>query len=46
LLRLEAIARSERLGLWAAGNAIPPWEWRRGRRSPADAIKTSSRAWQ
>jgi len=46
LLRLEAIARGERLGLWADGNAIPPWEWRRGRRSPVDAVKTSSNAFQ
>lgn len=44
LLRLEQTARNERLGLWADGNAIPPWEWRRGRRSPVDAIKTSSSA--
>jgi endonuclease YncB( thermonuclease family) len=41
LLRLEGIARTQRLGLWADENPIPPWEWRRGRRSPADAIKTS-----
>lgn len=32
LIRLEQIARAEGLGLWAGGNPIPPWEWRRGRR--------------
>lgn len=32
-LRLaEARAREEQLGLWAAKDPIPPWEWRRGRR--------------
>ena len=33
LLHLEEIARDEGLGLWADSNPIPPWEWRRGRRS-------------
>ncbi len=32
LLRLEAEAKQEGLGLWVAPNPIPPWEWRRGRR--------------
>jgi micrococcal nuclease len=32
LLRLEAEARIQGLGLWADPNPIPPWEWRRGRR--------------
>ena len=41
LLRLEGIARTQRLGLWADENPIPPWEWRRGRRSPPEGIKTS-----
>lgn len=32
---LQARARRERVGLWAlqADQVIPPWEWRRGRRS-------------
>ncbi len=34
LLELEAQAREGRLGLWADSNAIPPWEWRRGSRTP------------
>jgi endonuclease YncB( thermonuclease family) len=46
LLRLEELARTGKLGLWADRNPIPPWEWRRGRRSPADFIKTSSRVSQ
>ena len=33
LLHLEDVARTERFGLWADSNPIPPWEWRRGRRS-------------
>jgi endonuclease YncB( thermonuclease family) len=33
LLHLEELARSEGRGLWADSNPIPPWEWRRGRRS-------------
>lgn len=27
----EAIARAAHLGLWAAPDPIPPWEWRRQR---------------
>ncbi len=34
LLRLEAEAKQKGLGLWAKPNPIPPWEWRRGRRTP------------
>ena len=33
LLHLEEMARTEGLGLWADRDPIPPWEWRRGRRS-------------
>lgn len=31
--RLEAAARKGRLGLWAEPQPVPPWEWRRERRS-------------
>jgi micrococcal nuclease len=34
LLRLEAEAKQKGLGLWADPDPIPPWEWRRGRRTP------------
>ena len=34
LLELEAQAMEKGLGLWADPNPIPPWEWRRGRRTP------------
>jgi endonuclease YncB( thermonuclease family) len=34
LLELETQAREKRLELWADPNPIPPWEWRRGRRTP------------
>jgi endonuclease YncB( thermonuclease family) len=30
--RLETEARDARRGLWSMPNAIPPWEFRRGRR--------------
>ena len=30
--RLEAEAREQKRGLWSMPNAIPPWEFRRGRR--------------
>lgn len=33
LARLEAEARAARRGLWSDPDPIPPWEWRRGRRS-------------
>ena len=32
LAAAELEARDERLGLWAAPDAVPPWEWRRQRR--------------
>ena len=28
----EQEARAKRVGLWADGHALPPWEWRRGTR--------------
>lgn len=33
---LEWIARNNRRGLWADKNAIPPWEWRHGKKSVAN----------
>jgi micrococcal nuclease len=30
---VEKQAKREKLGLWAGQDAIPPWEWRRSRRS-------------
>ena len=33
LIRLEDEARRAKRGLWADSNPIPPWEWRRGRRT-------------
>jgi micrococcal nuclease len=44
LLRLEATARTKGLGLWAESNPIPPWEWRRGRRS-SKSSQTTSPTW-
>ena len=32
LNRIEAWARSRRVGLWRASNPTPPWEWRRSNR--------------
>ncbi|KGF72258.1 hypothetical protein DO97_10910 [Neosynechococcus sphagnicola sy1] len=29
IIKAEAAARQQRLGVWAKPNAIPPWEWRR-----------------
>ena len=34
LLKLEVQAKEKGLGPWADPNPIPPWEWRRGRRTP------------
>ncbi|HHX3564578.1 TPA: thermonuclease family protein [Klebsiella pneumoniae] len=28
MLKLETQARSERVGLWSAPNAVEPWKWR------------------
>lgn len=32
LIELEKIARKEKRGLWQSPHAIPPWEWRQGKR--------------
>lgn len=32
LLPLEEDAKSQRLGLWADANPVPPWEWRHSKR--------------
>ena len=29
--RMEQEAQAGRLGIWKAGNAVPPWEWRSGK---------------
>ena len=34
LLALEAKAKKKGLGLWADPDPIPPWEWRKGTRTP------------
>ena len=33
LASLEATARKEKRGLWSVTKPIPPWDWRRGKRS-------------
>jgi endonuclease YncB( thermonuclease family) len=33
LAKLESEARSAKRGLWAEPNPVPPWEWRRKKRS-------------
>ena len=33
LKRLETEARTQRLGVWANENPVPPWEWRAQRRN-------------
>jgi endonuclease YncB( thermonuclease family) len=35
LAALEEAARAARIGLWSLPEPIPPWEWRRGTRSPS-----------
>jgi endonuclease YncB( thermonuclease family) len=42
LKMLEADAREHRRGLWAAGNPLPPWEWRKS--GPAIAQKAPRRS--
>ena len=32
-LKLEEQARNNRIGLWKDKNPIPPWEWRKGKRT-------------
>jgi len=31
LVRLEALAKNNKRGLWASANPVPPWEWRHNR---------------
>lgn len=40
LLLLEGAARNAGRGLWAGEHPIPPWEWRRGKREPAESNNT------
>lgn len=40
LYPLEALARSQRKGLWADAEPVAPWEWRRGVRSGQEALAT------
>ena len=35
LEELETDAREKRIGLWAEAQPIPPWEWRKAKRTPA-----------
>ena len=43
LIKLEAIAKSTKTGLWSSNNVIEPSDWRRGTRSnkPASAVNDS-----
>jgi endonuclease YncB( thermonuclease family) len=34
LEELETDAREKRIGLWAEAQPIPPWEWRKAKRTP------------
>ena len=34
IMEAESDAREAGRGLWMAPGAVPPWEWRKGRRSP------------
>ena len=34
----EAMAKAARIGMWA-GQFVPPWDWRRGKRLPAKAAR-------
>lgn len=41
LLDIEAEAKASRRGLWGDPDPIPPWEWRRGKRSTQATIETA-----
>lgn len=38
LYKLQAAARAERRGLWAAADPIPPWRWRHRQRQETDDV--------
>ena len=38
----EDAAKAERLGIWA-GEFVPPWDWRRGKRLPVEDIGNGNR---
>jgi len=42
LITDEAAAKSEGIGLWSIANPVPPWDWRRGARSPHRASQPST----
>ena len=42
LAELEADARDQRRGLWAAAGQLPPWEWRKQSHRPARADQRRS----
>src|SRR6266852_7867803 len=44
LAQLEAEAKAARRGLWQDPQAVPPWEWRRGKRTTSAGDAASSPA--
>jgi len=42
LFALEKEAKSAKLGLWADGQPVPPWEWRRGNRASKPTLQEVS----
>ena len=45
LAEAEVEARRGKAGLWSMPGAVPPWEWRRGRRGPLEAQLDHERMW-
>lgn len=37
LFRLQDIARTQRLGLWADAKPVPPWDWRKSQRGQRES---------
>jgi micrococcal nuclease len=34
LIDMQVAAKAELLGLWSEPEPIPPWDWRKGKRTP------------
>ena len=37
LATIEANARKQRKGLWSDSEPVPPWDWRKGKRTASDS---------
>jgi len=44
LIEVETKARQAGIGLWHSSDAIPPWDWRRGKRNNLSTVKKAKQS--